>query len=261
MIHDFLSGAAILARAIQVIKRPDVRLYAIVPLLINIVLFGGLIWFGYAQLSHSVDWLMSFVPGFLDLLRWIIWAFITGLTTIVVFFTFTPIANIVAAPFNALLAERIEAVLTGKPLESTASFTEIAISSIRSQFGKLIYILLWSLGLLLISFIPVINFISPFLWIIFGSWLLSLEYFDYPMGNHDLSFANQKKRLGERRGLILGFGGSVMVLTTIPLINFVVMPLAVAGATIIWVEQLADSANKSSSSSNSSKQLKSQPLV
>ena len=97
MIRDFLSGAAILARAIQVIKRPDVRLYALVPLLINIVLFGGLIWYSYMQLSPAVDWLMSFVPEFLDFLRWIIWAFITGLTTIVVFFTFTPIANIVAA--------------------------------------------------------------------------------------------------------------------------------------------------------------------
>jgi CysZ protein len=244
MIRDFLSGAAILARAIQVIKRPDVRLYALVPLLINIVLFGGLIWYSYMQLSPAVDWLMSFVPGFLDFLRWIIWAFITGLTTIVVFFTFTPIANIVAAPFNALLAERIEAVLTGKPLKSDTSFTEIAISSIRSQLGKLIYIMLWSIGLLLISFIPVINFIAPFLWIVFGSWLLSLEYFDYPMGNHDLSFADQKKRLSQHRGLTLGFGCSVMVLTTIPLINFVVMPLAVAGATIIWVEQLAVNPNE-----------------
>jgi CysZ protein len=246
MIRDFLSGAAILARAIQVIKRPDVRLYALVPLLINIVLFGGLIWYSYMQLSPAVDWLMSFVPGFLNFLRWILWVFITGLTTIVVFFTFTPIANIVAAPFNAILAERIEAVLTGKPLESNTSFTEIAISSIRSQLGKLIYIMLWSIGLLLISFIPVINFIAPFLWIVFGSWLLSLEYFDYPMGNHDLSFADQKKRLSQHRGLTLGFGGSVMVLTTIPLINFVVMPLAVAGATIIWVEQLAVSPNASS---------------
>ena len=143
-----------------------------------------------------------------------------------------------------MLAERIEAVLTGKPLESDTSFTEIAISSIRSQLGKLIYIMLWSIGLLLISFIPVINFIAPFLWIVFGSWLLSLEYFDYPMGNHDLSFADQKKRLSQHRGLTLGFGGSVMVLTTIPLINFVVMPLAVAGATIIWVEQLAVSPNE-----------------
>ncbi|MFT5659153.1 MAG: CysZ protein [Gammaproteobacteria bacterium] len=239
MIRDFLSGAAILARAIKIIKRPDVRLYAIMPLLINIVLFGGLIWYGYAQFSPAVEWLMSYVPGFLDFLRWIIWLFVTTLTTIVVFFTFTPVANIVAAPFNALLAEKIESILTGKPIQSNTSFMALVISSVRSQLGKLIYILIWSLGLLLISLIPVINLISPILWIVFGSWLLSLEYFDYPMGNHDLTFADQKQRVAKRRGLALGFGGSVMVLTSIPVINFVVMPLAVAGATIIWVEQLA----------------------
>jgi len=42
-----------------------------------------------------------------------------------------------------------------------------------------------------------------------------------------------------------------MVLTTIPLINFVVMPLAVAGATIIWVEQLAANVNEPDSYSTS----------
>jgi CysZ protein len=252
MIRDFLFGAAILAQAIQVIKRPEVRLYAILPLVMNVVLFGGLIWYGYAQLASTIDWLMSFIPDFLDFIRWIIWSIVTGLTTIVVFFTFTPIANVIAAPFNTLLAERIEAVLTGKPLESNSNFTEIAMSSIRSQLGKLIHILLWSLGLLLFSFIPVINLIAPFLWVILGSWLLSLEYFDYPMGNHDLNFANQKERLGKRRSLALGFGGGVMILTTIPFINFVVMPLAVAGATIIWVEQLATDTDESTPQSNPS---------
>lgn len=240
MIRDFLSAAAILARAIQIIKQPGVRLYAIMPLLLNIVLFGGLIWYGYAQFSPVVEWLMSYLPGVLDFLRWIIWLLVTALTAVVVFFTFTPVANIIAAPFNALLAEKIESILTGKPIQSNTSFMALAISSVRSQLGKLIYILIWSVGLLLVSFIPAVNFISPLLWVVFGSWLLSLEYFDYPMGNHDLSFADQKQRIGKRRGLALGFGASVMVLTSIPVINFVVMPLAVAGATIIWAEQLAN---------------------
>jgi uncharacterized protein involved in cysteine biosynthesis len=29
-----------------------------------------------------------------------------------------------------------------------------------------------------------------------------------------------------------------MVLTSIPLLNFIVMPVAVAGATVLWIEQL-----------------------
>ena len=110
--------------------------------------------------------------------------------------------------------------------------------SVLSQLRKLVYILLWSVGLLLISLIPVINFVAPFLWVIFGSWLLSLEYLDYPMGNHELDFKREKQILAARKGLALGFGGSVMALTSIPLLNFIVMPVAVAGATILWVEQL-----------------------
>ena len=83
----------------------------------------------------------------------------------------------------------------------------MAIDAIGSQLRKLVYILLWALGLFLISLIPVVNLIAPVLWVIFGSWLLSLEYFDYPMGNHDLVFDEEKRQLRERRGIELGFGG------------------------------------------------------
>lgn len=241
MISDTVTGSYMLARGFKLVKQPEIRPYVIVPLLINITLFGGLIWFGYSQFSPLVDWMLSWVPEFLDFLRWIIWIFITSMTAIIVFFTFTPIANIVAAPFNALMSEQIELLLTGEKVNSDSSFMALVISSVSSQLGKLVYILLWSAGLLLVSLIPVINFISPVLWIIFGSWLLSLEYLDYPMGNHDLTFAKQKQLLAERRGLSLGFGGMVMILTSIPVVNFFVMPIAVAGATAMWVDQLRGS--------------------
>ena len=239
MIADMMKGSVYLGRGFQIIRQPDVRLYVVMPLVVNIVLFGGLIWFGFEQFSPLVDKAISLVPEFLDFLRWIIWLVISTFTAIVVFFTFTPIANIVAAPFNALLSEKIEAKLTGKPANSNSSFIKIARDSVLSQLRKLVYILLWSAALLLISLIPVINVTAPFLWVIFGSWLLSLEYLDYPMGNHELDFKREKQIVAARKGLALGFGGSVMILTSIPLINFIVMPVAVAGATVLWVEQLA----------------------
>ena len=249
MISDTVNGSLMLARGFELIKEPRIRQYVIMPLLINICLFGGLIWFGYSQFSPLVEWMMDLVPGFLDFLRWIIWIIITSMTAIVVFFTFTPIANIVAAPFNALMSEKIEEMLTGQDINSDMNFMTLVVSSMGSQLRKLIYILLWSAGLFLVSLIPVINFISPVLWVVFGSWLLSLEYLDYPMGNHDLSFSQQKKVLSKRRGLSLGFGGMVMILTSIPIVNFFVMPLAVAGATAMWVEQLRSTSSEVISSS------------
>ncbi len=239
MIADIGRGTAYLAKGLSLIKSKGIKRYVVIPLSLNILLFGALIWTGYSQFVPTVDWMMSFVPGWLSFLESILWIFITTLTAIIVFFVFTPVANIIAAPFNAIMAEKIEEKLTGRDINSNVSLITIIKDSIMSQIGKLLYIMLWSLVLLLISIIPVINVISPFLWIIFGSWLLSLEYLDYPMGNHDLTFKQQKAALKKRRGLSLGFGGSVMVLTSIPVINFIVMPVAVAGATAMWVDQFA----------------------
>jgi len=241
MIADIARGTQAMARALSLLNKPGVRIYVIVPLMINLLLFGALVWYGYSQFNLLVEWLMSFVPSFLEFIEWLIWIFFGVLAAIIVFFSFTPIANIVAAPFNALMSEKIEIELTGKAASSNISFARMAIDSIGSQLRKLVYIMFWALGLFLVSLIPVVNLVAPVLWIVFGSWLLSLEYFDYPMGNHDLVFAEQKKRLGERRGIALGFGGAVMIMTSIPIINFFAMPVAVAGATLLWVEQFQSS--------------------
>jgi CysZ protein len=238
MISDIMKGSMCLGRGFRLIRQPGIRVYAVMPLIINSVLFASLIWFGYDQFSPMVDKMMSNVPAILGFLRGIIWLIITTFTAIIVFFTFTPIANIVAAPFNALLSEKIETRLSGKSINSNSSFIKMVRASVLSQLRKLVYILFWSAVLLLISLIPLINFAAPFLWVIFGSWMLSLEYLDYPMGNHELDFKQEKQILAARKGLALGYGSSVMVLTSIPLLNFIVMPVAVAGATVLWVEQL-----------------------
>ena len=240
IIRDITTGSFMLARGVHLIRQPGIRPYVIMPLLINILLFGGLLWFGYTKFSPLVEWVMAWVPGWLDMIRWLIWVLIISMTTIIVFFTFTPIANIIAAPFNALMAEKIEALMTGRDVNTHQSFITLAVGSIRSQLHRLGYLLLWSAGLFLLSLIPVINLISPVLWVVLGAWLLSLEYLDYPMGNHHLTFARQKQILARRRSLTLGFGGMVMILTSIPVVNFFVMPITVAGATAMWVDELAD---------------------
>ena len=108
--------------------------------------------------------------------------------------------------------------------------------AVMSEALKLIYFILWVIPLLIISFIPVINIISPVLWILFSSWILSLEYIAYPMENHNIFFKETRAEVRKRRSLAFGFGAAAMVMTLIPIINFFVMPAAVAGATAMYVE-------------------------
>ena len=48
-----------------------------------------------------------------------------------------------------------------------------------------------------------------------------------------------RQRLRGRPVLSLGFGAATAVLTLIPVVNFIAMPSAVAGATALWVREFA----------------------
>ena len=70
--------------------------------------------------------------------------------------------------------------------------------------------------------------------------MMSLQFLDYPMDNHQLSFGDVKEAARYRRLSTLGFGGAVALCAGIPVINFFVIPSAVVGATAMWCEELAD---------------------
>ena len=53
-----------------------------------------------------INWLLSPLPGWLDWLRYILWPLFAVAAVLVTFFTFSLVANLVASPFNGLLAER-----------------------------------------------------------------------------------------------------------------------------------------------------------
>ena len=68
--------------------------------------------------------------------------------------------------------------------------------------------------------------------------MLAIEYADYPLGNRGLAFPQIKSTLRKHRWLSLGFGGAATVATMIPVFNFLVMPISVAGATSLAVNQI-----------------------
>jgi CysZ protein len=98
-----------------------------------------------------------------------------------------------------------------------------------------------ALFVLILSFIPAANAAAPFLWFLLGAWMMSLQFVDYPMDNHQQSFkATCVVATADRRLSSLGFGGVVAVCAGIPIVNFFVVPAAVVGATILYVEELTE---------------------
>jgi CysZ protein len=236
-------GAGYFIRGLALLRAPGVRRWVAIPLAINTVLFAAAIALGARQFAHLVDWLLSYVPGWLDWLQFLLWPLFALFALVVIFFGFTVVANLVGAPFNGLLAEAVERHLRGAPPVDAGGWAAAlreALPAMLEELRKLAYYLRWAIPLLLLTLVPLVNLATPFLWAWFSAWMLALEYGDYPMGNHGLRFAEQRRRLRRRLPLTLGFGAAVAVAMLIPVVNFLVMPAAVAGASALWTEQLAE---------------------
>lgn len=230
-----------LSRGFRVLTKPGVRLYVIIPLALNFLVFALLIWAGMSFFGDLLNWLLPDSDSSLWILYWILWLAFFLTAMIIVFYSFSIIANLIAAPFNGLLAEAVEHHLTGQTapgglLKAVKEF----IPSIAAELKKLLYLIGWSIPLLILNFIPGVNILAPVLWVLFSAWMMGLQYLDYPFANHGVFFSQQRKRLGGHRIPTTMFGGGVMLATLIPVVNFFVMPAAVAGATIMWVERFAN---------------------
>lgn len=237
------AGIGYFFQGLRLIIQPGLRRYVIIPLLINFSLFAGLIWFGSSQFEVFLQWLMPELPEWLQWSEWLLWAVFVVAALLILFYVFSLLANVVASPFNGLLAEAVERHLTGEPQDADGGWKKMLselVPTIIDELRKLLYLVVWSLPFLLLFLIPVVNLAAPFIWLIFSAWMLAVEYVDYPMGNHGLRSDEQKQRLGGKRLMSLGFGGAVTLATMTPILNFVVMPAAVAGATAMWVERWKD---------------------
>lgn len=238
-----VAGILYYIEGLKIIFRPGIRRYVAIPLLINILLFSGIIWLGINQFDSLLAWLMPELPEFLQFLEWLFWLLFAISALLILFFTFTLVANLIGAPFNGLLAEAVEYHLTGQRSENAGGWKKMLADlapTMIDEVKKLLYMATWALPFLILFLIPVVNVIAPFTWLAFSAWMLTVEYADYPMGNHGMRSSEQKQLLGKKRFLTLGFGSAVTVATMTPLLNFLVMPSAVAGATAMWVKQLKD---------------------
>lgn len=229
-----LSGAMYLLRGLQLVTRPRLRRFVIIPALINAVLFSAVIYFAA---GWTFEFSQSLLPDWLDWLSFVLVPLLLLFSAVAVFFTFTLVANLLASPFNGILAEAVERQLTGREPRSSSmkSMLAEAGAAIRSELRKMGYILVRIIPLLLLLFVPVVG---PMLWALFSAWMLAITYSDYPMGNHGFAFPQQRAVLGERRWMALGFGVAVMGAMAVPIVNFFVMPCAVAGATAMWVDAI-----------------------
>ncbi len=222
-----------LGQGVTLLKRPELRRFIVIPLLINLILFAGALGLTGYFFADFLEWL---IPDWLDWLRWLLWP-VFGLAFILMtFFTFTLVANLLAAPFYDRLAERTEELITGGPSRvGDEPFAKVVVKEMGAELRRLLYFVLRVIPLAILSVIPGINLVAPFLWMLFNAWFLGLEYTAYPLANHGVLFPEQRQLLRKARLGSLTLGGVVMFGVGVPVLNIVVPPAAVIAATIYFV--------------------------
>ncbi|MBY8279245.1 sulfate transporter CysZ [Vibrio fluvialis] len=234
------SGLGYFFYGFDIAVSPGIRRFVLMPLLTNILLVGGALYYLFSHLDSWINDWMDQIPDWLSWLSYILWPLlvITILATFSYFFS--TLANFIAAPFNGLLAEKVEEKLTGKKVndDGVLAVVKDVPRIMAREWRKLVYVLPKAIGLFILLLIPALGqTLGPILWFIFTAWMLAIQYCDYPFDNHKVTFNDMRNSLKQKQGKAYTFGMLVSVLTTIPVVNLFVMPVAVCGATAMWVNE------------------------
>jgi len=230
-----LRGSVCLFEALPLLFRPGVKRFIMLPLLVALLIYALIVWMAISLFNYWVDSLMGFLPAWLGVLSYLFKPLFAILLTLLVTLSFNLLIGLVMAPFNSLLAEKIE-VLLGR-VDDFPPFTWTSvISTVQRELRKLAYFLPRFLPLFILSWVPLVNLIATPLLISLSVWMMALQYLDYPAENNGLNWQQTLAWLRAKRLQSLGFGAVCLLLP----LGFLLIPMAVAGATLLWVREQRD---------------------
>lgn len=234
------TGFGYFFHGLQLTLQPGIRQFVLLPLLANIILVGSALFYLFSHLDSWIAEWIGQLPDFLSWLSYLLWPLLV-LTILATFsYFFSTLANFIAAPFNGLLAEKVEEHLTGQKINDDGMLSVIkdVPRVLAREWRKLLYVLPKAIGLFILLLIPALGqTLGPILWFVFTAWMLAIQYCDYPFDNHKVPFNDMRHNLKQKQSKAYTFGALVSVFTTIPILNLIVMPVAVCGATSMWVSE------------------------
>ena len=242
-VGHFSRGFFTTFRSLKTLRSyPRLLPYIIIPFLINLAVFTGAVYLGLDFFGTTV---VEYIPQgeawYWSVIYWLVWIVAVLLTAVLVFFTFTVVGNLIASPFNDLLSERTEQVLTGGSNEEPflmGQFIKDAWATILLEAKKISIFVLIMLLILPLNLLPGFgNTLYTVLAVSLTLFFLCVEYLGFVMVRKRLFFDEQRRFIMTRKFLMLGFGTGVMAVLSIPFFQFLCIPLAVIGATRLWCEE------------------------
>lgn len=234
---------ALQRRALKyLLARPRLWNLILAPLVLNGLLFVGLLFGGWTFFSGWLEGLLGRGEGlawYWATLVWLARILFWAIVLVAVYFVFTPVALLIASPFNDLLAERTEREHgfglpeDGRGLLRTVA--EEAAFAVGAEARRLLFFGAVFVGLLALQLLPLLGALLYLAGgFAFSVWAAGYEFISYAADRRHLGLAEKRERLGRDRPLALGFGLATFLLLLVPFLNVLVVPVSAIGGSLLF---------------------------
>ena len=244
MVKNIFKGIKAYAGTFKLISQLKLWKYFGVPILIS---------FFTAALIAFLAWGLSDNIGRLLAKLWVwewgsetflsISAFIGGLAIVALgLILYKHIIMALSAPFMSPVSEKIEKHLLGeKHVHRDTSNKEQLWRGVRINVRNLLLELLFTIPLIIISFIPVIGIVASVLIFLIQSYYAGFGNMDYTLERH-FKYDESTKFVRANSGVAIGNGIVFMAMLFIPVIGIIlVLPLSVTASTTETVRLIKES--------------------
>jgi len=241
VVQRFWAGMSMPFEAWGELKAIRGRRYIIIPILLNIIL--AILIFRYGLSGWIVQILVDLLDARLDAgWQWLV-SLANVIFNVVAFIMVSVIAvrvgTIIGSPFYGLVAERID----DKYLAGESAPHVTVLQSIRNALWyegrKLVLVALLSLLGFVLEFIPVIGvFIGSTFVLVSLTVVVLLDYTDVPLSRRGILFRQRFALFRRYLPEILGFAVIMVPLSTVPIVNFVAVPLGITAGALLFVKYM-----------------------
>jgi len=141
---------------------------------------------------------------------------------------------IIGSPLFAWLSEKTEAIIEGKeyPFDGRQLLKDI-IRGIGLAFRNMLWQTVYTIAILILSFIPLLGWITPLIALIIECYYLGFSMLDYSCERNKLSTSQSIAFISRHKGLAIGNGMVFVLMHLIPFLGWILAPgYAVIAATI-----------------------------
>ncbi|GII91698.1 EI24 domain-containing protein [Sinosporangium siamense] len=231
-IGYFLQGFAWIAR------HPRWWLFGLLPALVTSVLYVFALIFLVTRSDDIALFLTPFAEGWSEAVRTGARALLAvvivvgglGLAAV----TFAAVTLLIGEPFYEKLSEKVDESFGEVPVTDDDPWWREIPRSIADSLVTLGYVLMFSIPLFFLGFVPVLGqTVIPVIAALVSGYFLTVELATVSMERRGMRRKERFRALKVSRGSALGFGIVAFVAFIIPLVAVVAMPAAVAGAAIM----------------------------